>query len=166
MKQSINQNKYENAILYFLKNCNNVSLGRTKLNKLLYYLDFISYRDRSKSVTKDLYIHKNYGPVPDQVDDILVALKGSNKIQVEQVPYKESFKTKLNALVDPNLDAFDEYEKELLERICKKFELWTTSKIVAQTHLEAPWFYSKLFDVVDYEYAKDIDFFTELEGAF
>jgi hypothetical protein len=36
---------------------------------------------------------------------------------------------------------------------------WSTDKIVSQTHLEAPWFYSKPYEIVDYAYSKDIDFF-------
>lgn len=107
----------------------------------------------------DIYIHKDYGPIPDRVDDVLVGLKKHKKLNVELVPYKDSFVTKFNLLKDPDLSVFDEYEKELLAYLCKEFELWSTDKIVSQTHLEAPWFYSKPYDVVDYEYASNIDFF-------
>ena len=56
---------------------------------------------------------------------------------------------------------FDKYELILLEKICKEFELWSTNKIVNQTHLEAPWFYSKPFDVVDYNYSKSLEPFED-----
>ena len=48
-------------------------------------------------------------------------------------------------------------EKELLERVCKKFKSWNTKKIIAQTHLEAPWFYSSPGENIRYKYAADID---------
>jgi len=55
----INKEKYINALLYFIENCNNKFLGKTKLNKLFYYLDFIYYRDHKVSVTLDIYISAN-----------------------------------------------------------------------------------------------------------
>ena len=159
--KKLNGGKYNNALLYFFKYCNNQYLGATKLNKLLYYLDFISYRDRKTSVTGDYYIHLDYGPVPDTIDDVLSALKSSDKITVTQIPYKEGKRFEYKALGEPDMNVFDDSEKKLLENICKEFYLWSTDQIVNQTHLEAPWFYSKPYDQVDYKYASDIDFFNK-----
>lgn len=163
-KQNLNEEKYKNAILYFLKYCNNQHLGATKLNKLLYYLDFISYRDRKISVTGDKYIHKQYGPIPETVDLILKDLKEEGSINIERISSEDGknfFKHDL--IKDPNLSIFDGdgYEKGLLKNICDKFSLWSTDKIVDQTHLEAPWFYSNPYDEIDYNYSKDIDFFVK-----
>lgn len=157
MVQNLNTKKYENAILYFTSHCNNGFLGLTKLNKLFYYLDFISYRDRGKSVTNDRYIHKDYGPVPDNIDDVITTLKASNALKVTSEPWKDSIKYKFEAKRKPDLKVFDKYELDLLAKICAEFQLWPTEKIVNQTHLEAPWFYSKPFDVVDYKYSSSID---------
>ena len=157
----LNQKKYENAILYFVKYCNNNYLGLTKLNKLIYYLDFLSYRDRKKSVTNDKYIHKDYGPVPDKIDDIIATLKQKGKLAINLMPWKTGHKYDFSIKKDPNLGVFDEYEKKLLEQICKEFELWSTDKIVNQSHLEAPWFYSKPFDVVDYKYSSSLNPFED-----
>lgn len=161
-KQKLEKGKYKNAILYFLKYCNNQHLGATKLNKLLYYLDFISYRDRETSVTGDRYLHKQYGPIPETVDSILNDLKESGLINIERISCedgKDFFKH--NLIKDPDLSVFDDYENKLLKNICDEFSLWSTDKIVDQTHLEAPWFYSKPYEEVDYNYAKDIDFFVK-----
>lgn len=159
-KAAVNNEKYLNAILYFVKYCNNQYLGATKLNKLLYYLDFISFRDRKNSVTGDVYLHKQYGPVPEAVDIILSELNEKSLLKIERLAYKDNDTFKYTALSEPEMSKFDDYEKELLEKICKEFSLWSTDKIVNQTHLEAPWFYSKPYDKVDYNYAKDIEFFS------
>ena len=66
----INQKKYINALLYFLENCNNKFLGKTKLNKLFYYLDFVYYKNNKKSVTGDIYFCEQFGPVPSSLDSI------------------------------------------------------------------------------------------------
>ena len=161
-KQNLNLKEYKNAILYFFKYCNNQYLGLTKLNKLLYYLDFISYRDRKESITGDIYLHKQFGPIPENIDSVLVELKQEGLIDIKQIAFEETkYKNEFKLLEEPSVNIFDDYEKELLKNICDEFAMWSTDKIVDQTHLEAPWFYSKLFDEVDYEYSKDIEFFLK-----
>lgn len=162
MSSEINKSKYRNAILYFVKYCNNQYLGATKLNKLLYYLDFISFRDRKRSVTGDIYIHKQYGPIPAKVDEILTDLHQSQHLAIDRIAYKESDTFEYKILKEPQPSKFDSYEKNLLKNIADEFTLWSTEKIVNQTHLEAPWFYSKPFDVVDYNYSKNIEFFPKV----
>lgn len=161
--EKLDAKKFHNSILFFVKFCNNSFLGKTKLNKLLYYLDFVSFRDRQTSVTGDVYISKTYGPVPEKIDEMLAELKKSEDIQIEPPSDdKKGFSFRLRT--DPDLTVFDEYELSLLKKICDEFENWKTEKIVNQTHLEAPWFYSEPYDTVDYKYASNIDFFTNVAG--
>lgn len=54
--------KLINSIIYFLKNTNNC--GKTKLFKLLYYLDFMHFRETGRSVTGLDYYAWDFGPVP------------------------------------------------------------------------------------------------------
>jgi uncharacterized phage-associated protein len=165
VSKDINLNKYKNALLYFINNANNKYLGSTKLNKLMYYLDFVSFRDRGHSVSGDIYLHLDYGPVPQEVDKVLATLKKEGKVSAVDVPFKDGHKDEFKPDAEPDTKAFDKYELSLLEAISKEFELWDTKKIVEQTHLEAPWFYSEPLEVVDYEYASDIDFFAGLLNA-
>ena len=74
--------KYENAILYFAKYLNPYQLGKTKLAKLLYYLDFISYRDTGKPVTGALYYKQEYGPLAQDLTEMIGTLVGENKLEV------------------------------------------------------------------------------------
>lgn len=62
-----NREKLINAIIYFLgktKFC-----GKTKLFKLLYYLDFMHFRETGKSVTGLDYFAWKFGPVPKNLAD-------------------------------------------------------------------------------------------------
>lgn len=162
MDKKLNQNKYQNSILYFTRYCNNNYLGATKLNKLMYYLDFLSFQEKGNSVTGDMYIHKDYGPVPESIDYILVALQEAEALSTSIERYDgDKIKTIFKNKKTPDLSVFSEYEKEILEKICQKFELWSTDRIVAQTHLEAPWFYSKPYEIVDYKYASSLDPFED-----
>ncbi len=161
MSSELNERAYKNAVLYFIKYCNNQYLHATKLNKLLYYLDFIHFRDHKNPVTGDTYTHKEYGPVPSRVDEILAMLKNEKAIDTETVGYKDRELIRFELKDPKKLDesVFSSGQKNLLKQICDEFGNWSTEKIVAQTHLEAPWFYSKPYEIVDYAYARDIDFF-------
>lgn len=158
---NLDESAYKSAILYFIKYCNNKYLHATKLNKLLYYLDFVYFRDHNKTVTGDIYIHQGYGPVPSRVDEMLAKLKNEGAIDTEAIPRHDgemiSFSLKDESKFDEAIFSAD--KKKLLKQICDEFGNWPTEKIVAQTHLEAPWFYSKPYEIVDYAYARDIDFF-------
>ena len=113
------------------------------------------------AVTGDIYTHKEYGPVPSRVDEILAALKNEEVIDTETVGYKDGELIRFEFKDPKKLDesVFLLQQKNLLKQICDEFGNWSTEKIVAQTHLEAPWFYSKPYETVDYAYARDIDFF-------
>ena len=160
-RPKLNERAYKSAVLFFIKYCNNKFLHATKLNKLLYYLDFIYFRDHKKPVTGDVYIHQGYGPVPSRVDEILAGLRNEGAIDIEEVDYKDGELVKFILKNSKKLDesVFSPEQKMLLKQICDEFVSWSTEKIVAQTHLEAPWFYSKPYEIVDYAYARDIDFF-------
>ena len=143
-KSEINRNKYENAVLFFIKHYNNKYLHATKLNKLVYYLDFLNYRDRDTSVTGDVYYNQKYGSVPSSILKILDELQRKKALVIEEDPYKENHTRKsYKAKVGPDMSAFSKEEKSLLQDICKEFKNYSTDKMAAQTHLEAPWFYSK-----------------------
>ena len=45
-------------------------LGKTKLNKILFLIDFHYYFHKGKSITGQKYIHLPYGPVPKNMDKI------------------------------------------------------------------------------------------------
>ncbi len=57
-----NREKLINAIIYFLNSTK--FCGKTKLFKLLYYLDFMHFRETGRSVTGLDYYAWQFGPVP------------------------------------------------------------------------------------------------------
>lgn len=152
----INQKKYINALLYFLENCNNKFLGKTKLNKLFYYLDFVFYKNNKKSVTGDIYFCEQFGPVPSCLDSIKNDAIIQKLIRVEIINIQTK-KEKYHLLEKPDLSCFNCKELELLQKICEKFKSYNTNKIVDQTHFEAPWFYAELYEKIDYKYSNDIE---------
>ena len=159
-KKEKQREKFKNAILYFVRYCNTKDLGATKLNKLMYYLDFLHYRDFKVSVTGADYTNKDYGPVPDSINSIIVSLQKERKLKVDKkVLGGKNGVTKMEytGIEKPNMSFFNDKEEKTLKGVCKKFKKYATDKIVAQTHLEAPWFYSKKGDKINFKYAQSIE---------
>ncbi len=162
---AIKQEKYINALLYFISNCDNPKLGITKLNKLFYYLDFISYRDNRDTVTGETYVHLPMGPFASHLQEKIIKLAEKNGLiqGKEEESLKFGKRNRYKALQEPNLSVFSEYEKKLLEYICNTFREWSTDQMIAQTHSEAPWVFSDVEKPIDYENADDIEFFKTVQ---
>ncbi len=160
---AIHREKYIHALLYFISECGNEKLGITKLNKLFYYLDFISYRDRNKNVTGEIYKHLPMGPFASELQDVIIKKAENDKLiaQLEDKSAKFGKRNRYQALISPDLRVFDDYEKSLLGYICKTFKDWSTDEMIAQTHSEAPWVFSDASKPLDYKNADDIEFFSK-----
>lgn len=160
------KNKYKNAALFFIKHCNGPYLGKTKMSKLFYYLDFISFRDNGKSVTGETYDRLGLGPYPRNLMVILpeAEKEGLLKINTNEVVHDgETYDSwSFSKITEPNLEVFDEYEKGLLIKICDEFKNWTPDQLINQTHFEAPWVYSAANEPLDYTLADDIEFFERV----
>ena len=72
----INQKKYKNAILFFAKRIQNGTLGKLKIMKLLYYLDFDFFEKYNRSITGDEYLRFDNGPVPRMAEKFLKEMNG------------------------------------------------------------------------------------------
>lgn len=157
----LKKEKYKNALLYFITKCGNEKLGIMKLNKLFYYLDFISYRDRKETVTGETYIHLPKGPFASSLQEDIIESAQKEKLIDCKKDESEKYgkRNRFRALKTWDSKVFDEYEIKLLNYICETFENWSTDQMVAQTHSEAPWVFSKPNESLDYKNADDIEFF-------
>jgi len=164
---ALNRDKYINALLYFITECGNEHLGITKLNKLFYYLDFISYRDRGQSVTGETYMRLPKGPFAKSLEEKILPSARSKKLIEHKQEKSEKYgaRSRFQALAKYDLSVFDEYERKLLGRICSEFRDWNTDKMIAQTHSEAPWVFSRANQSLDYKEADDIELLADYTVA-
>ncbi len=78
----INEEKYRNAILFFVSHIK--ALGKVKLMKLLYYLDFDHYEQYGASVTGDEYLRWPKGPVPANAEAVITRMVNDAELLVEE----------------------------------------------------------------------------------
>ncbi|OHA16539.1 MAG: hypothetical protein A3G52_00350 [Candidatus Taylorbacteria bacterium RIFCSPLOWO2_12_FULL_43_20] len=150
----INQKKYKNAVLFFARKIQNGTLGKLKMMKLLYFLDFDFFEKFGRSITGDEYLRFENGPVPHMGEKILKEMNGKEiKITKRKVGEGYNDQMHIEALADFDVNVFEKEELLMLEEIASKWEKFTGSEMKNASHGEAPWIATKPDDVIDYNLA-------------
>lgn len=145
---SFNKEKLFNILKVFLDK--NISLTKTKVAKLLFYVDFLMFKKYDKSITGLAYFHMPYGALPLSYDQIY---RYSNlKIVVEYEGDKE--KQIINEVISK--DCLTREEINVVLEVASKFKDINTSEIVEYMHKEDAYIESKSNEFIDYEYSKTI----------
>lgn len=133
--------KLINVILFFAQNVR--ALGKTKLFKLLYFLDFEHYRETGRSVTGMDYFAWKMGPIPVDLADEVEAPEPdmSEKVSFSETPTRHGRPMlKVDALADFDETHFTPRELRLMRRLADEFRDAQADEMVEATHLEnTPW---------------------------
>ena len=160
----INDEKYKHTILFFANKIRNGTLGKLKLMKLLYYLDFDFFEKYGRSVTGDEYLRFENGPVPRMAEKMLKHMQGKEiKIVKRTMPngYNDQQHIEPIATFDPAL--FSKEEILMMEEIADKWEKFTGTEMKSASHGEAPWIATKPNDVIDYNLSYYRNKYAEME---
>lgn len=151
MATKIHQAKYRNAILFFAHRIQNGTLGKLKLMKLLYYLDFDFFEKNGRSVTGDEYLRFENGPVPRMAEKILKQMEGRD-IKISKRKIADGYRDQLHveALTAFDVGVFEKEEILLLEELASKWERFSGAEMKNATHGEAPWIATAPNEVIDY----------------
>ncbi|MBN1626122.1 MAG: SocA family protein, partial [Deltaproteobacteria bacterium] len=129
--------KLVNAIIYFAQNTS--YCGKTKLLKLLYFFDFIHFKQTGKSVTGLDYFAWEMGPVPKELFE---ELSGDMKLDMKESIHKLQSEGFQQIRPKKKFDAkyFSNKELELLENISFIFKDAQAETMIESTHLRnEPW---------------------------
>ena len=108
--------RLKNALLYILNQCGEVFY--TKMNKLLFYTDFLAYRRFGMALTGLSYRAIEFGPVPERWDRVYSQF---DEIVQEPRSYGDKEGCVLFSTVAANTDIFTTDELEVLNEVCSKF---------------------------------------------
>ncbi len=133
---------------------------KTKLNKLLFYADFLHYKQTGFSISGVRYRAIDMGPVPNNFQSIFEYIQLSNKIEIENVFIDnditgELFKKQEDYTFKKEL--FSESEMLVLERVAEFFKLIKTKDIIEMSHEESAWKETiKSKSLIPYSYAFEL----------
>ncbi|MBR4437964.1 MAG: DUF4065 domain-containing protein [Bacteroidales bacterium] len=126
--------RLKNILLYVLENCNDVFI--TKMNKILFYIDFLSYKKYGSAITGLSYRAIDYGPVPERWERVYC--------QFDEISQKPDRKNNLEGFIltsscKADLSAFTEKEMAVMKLVCSELGAKNASQLSTLSHKEEAW---------------------------
>lgn len=140
MLRTYEREKLCEAIAYFAHNTR--KLGKTKLFKLLYFLDFEHFKQTGRSVTGSHYYAWPKGPVPVDLFNEFErpAADLLDCVSLEEIPTMHGKMLKVSPNRQFNPRYFTKRELRLLESLAARYRDATADEMIEETHLEnRPW---------------------------
>lgn len=153
-----NFEKITEMVVYF---SDKLSPFKTKMNKLLFYADFLMFKQSCFSISGMRYKAIEMGPVPINFQSIFEYLANKNEIDIFTTEFPqgyigEQFKAKNGRPF--RVELFSENELNVLEKVANVFKPTSTNQIIEISHLEEAWKKNeKNKSVISYEYAFDLN---------
>jgi hypothetical protein len=143
--------KLGELILYICqKSANDFYFGSVKLNKLLYYSDFLAYAQWGNTITGAEYRNLREGPAPVRLVEVRDALLNENPpalaIQINQFP--SYVQKKPVHLRPPNLSLFRGNELALVGNVIKENESLNGTQISNKSHHEWGWILTSEYETI------------------
>ncbi|MDP3467077.1 MAG: DUF4065 domain-containing protein [Daejeonella sp.] len=152
-----NLDKFSEMVVYF---STQVQPYKTKMNKLLFYADFLMFKQSCFSISGMRYKAIDMGPVPNNFQSIFENLATNNIIDIFFTSFPkgyigEQFKVRKDRPFNASL--FSEAELEVLNKVAKVFKSTKTNAMVELSHLEEAWKKNeKDKNAISYEYAFEL----------
>ena len=128
--------RLKTILLYYIHNSGG-AVFNTKMNKLLFYTDFLSYRQRAMSMSGLVYKAIQYGPVPVRWDRVYGLVDGIE--QAVAISNGEVVGQQLISAEQPNLGVLTADELSTLETVWERFKDTSSAEISALSHEEPAW---------------------------
>lgn len=126
--------RLKNILLYILERCGDTFY--TKMNKLLFYADFVAYRQSGMAMTGLSYRAIAHGPVPERWDRVYSQF---DEIVQEPRSYGEKEGSVLIAKAPADTNLLTSVEIKVLDEICDKFSKCTSADLTGISHTESAW---------------------------
>lgn len=146
---AFNEEKTKQLILYL---ASKVDIGKTKLMKLLYLIDFTAYEKTGKPITNDTYVHWALGPVPKNVWKKCSSLIAGIIEQVTENRTTGKY-TKFVPKTSPNVSVFTGDERKVIDSVITKYGGKFQEELVDMVHAELPYTLTKENEVIPYHLA-------------
>ena len=146
--------KIENIISYIASKVKNLTI--TSLNKYLWYIDMLSFNQRSIAITGLTYQNQKFGPtiVDKKYDEISLL---DDKYTREDIETENGNTTKIISNGNYSLDKITDSEKKIIDTIIKMLKNKSVTDISEMSHREDGWKKTKRFEKISFEYAMNLN---------
>jgi uncharacterized phage-associated protein/DNA-binding transcriptional regulator YiaG len=133
-----NKQKVEQMVSFFSEK---MSPYKTALNKLLFYADFLHFKQTGRSITGLRYAAIDFGPVPDHYSSLYEMMTDEGIVAISGIMTEFGYTERFMLGDDRNTDlsVFSEKEISTLEKVYEQLKGKTTAEIVELSHQEEAW---------------------------
>lgn len=151
--KSLDLEKVENIISYIASKVKNLTI--TSLNKYLWYIDMLSFNERTVAITGLTYQNQRFGPtiVYKKYDELSLL---DDKYTREDIETENGNTTKIVSNNNFNFDKITSSEKEIIDTIIRLLKNKNVTDISEMSHREDGWKKTKRFEQISFEYAMNL----------
>lgn len=151
--KSLDLEKVENIISYIASKVKNLTI--TSLNKYLWYIDMLSFNERTVAITGLTYQNQKFGPtiVYKKYDELSLL---DDKYTREDIETENGNTTKIVSNNNFNFDKISSSEKQIIDTIIKLLKNKNVTDISEMSHREDGWKKTKRFEQISFEYAMNL----------
>jgi len=157
-----NFKKFIELVVFFAKN----GTYRTKLNKLLFYSDFLHFREFRSSITGSSYAKIPFGPVPDKYAMCYAILEDTHLLNVspEILEQTDIVVERMTSTRPPNLNYFSTSELLAVTYINLHFGNRTSKELSELSHEEEGYKNTEQGKLIPYSYADQLSVSLQFEN--
>jgi len=149
--------KFTEMVVYFSEQ---MQPFKTKMNKLLFFADFLMFKQSCFSISGVRYNAIDMGPVPNNFQSIFEYLANNDEIDVFYTQFDQGY---TGEQFVPRKDRpfnsgwFSESELQVLSKVTAAFKSTSTTEMIELSHLEEAWKKNeKNKQTISYEYAFEL----------
>lgn len=138
--KNLNSGKIANLVILFIKESKQDYNNKLKINKQLFYTDFLHYKNYGRSITGLSYRAINYGPVPTNYDNIFTYLENEKVIFSNWIKTNSGSAIEIFA-VEGGFESvtFSDEELATIDAVVVRFKDMSSWDIVELSHKERAW---------------------------
>jgi hypothetical protein len=145
--------KLAELILYISSKCaNDIYFGATKLNKILYFSDFLAYGNWGRSITGAEYQNLPNGPAPRHLKPVRDVLELRKELAVQPVRFSSGkVQHRTIPLREPDLSLFSGQDIALVDEIIKILSDMDAQGASALSHRMVGWKMTTAGETIPYQ---------------
>ncbi len=151
--KSLDLDKIENIISYIASKVKNLTI--TSLNKYLWYIDMLSFNQRSVAITGLTYQNQKFGPtiINKRYDEISLL---DDKYQREDFETINGNVTEIISKDNFDLNKISDSEKKIIDSVIKLLKNKKVTEISEMSHKEDGWRKTERLEQISFEYAMNL----------
>jgi hypothetical protein len=131
-----NKDKFRELILYISSRCEQDKFwNSTKLNKVLFYSDFISYRQNGKAITGAVYFALPQGPAPKALVPVREEMVANGDLAIE----RRTFQHRPVALREADLLIFTAQDIAVVDKVIAALRHRNAEMVSEMSHAFLGW---------------------------